>query len=508
MAEEKRATRSVPGSVPANFYTSKESGYTTKGNADKTRRTDNEKGFFGKTADKIKAKANNAAATLLGDRAIDYSQHSDEKLQEMIKKNPGSADAAGAQRELNKRNEAAGMATKAINIKNAQGGTDDMRFSSGNTLDDAATFGDTKAKDVPEKLRAMGKDPATTSREEAASLVASDNANNDVASKRGADYSNAVVEANENANEDENTNAEDETLSAGISTDEDSAAPRLTGKEYIEQSRKEMEDRFKASPEFKSIWSAWKNGDISKDTRNYFIADALAKFGQNIANIKSAQAHNDMWANIEKGDTQNPMENVDTNNQWQDYLKKDWQEAQRLKWEGKQKDLEGTVEVLNKTKLDDYAVNDRPELIKNSQMQKLAKTDPDLYGNIVQIAAITDGKTPYNGDDLVNITRSKSAIDQALKMGDKALEAMGLDNKQAKLLSELLEAQSKYAEEMEKAKVEGAKAGASATYASAGLTSAQANYQKAFNNIYKNTADAQKLKQWLPIGEFGAGLIK
>ena len=425
----------------------------------------------------------------------------------MINKNPGSADAADAQRELNKRNEAAGMATKAINIKNDQGGTDDMRFSSGNTLDDAATFGDTKAKDVPEMLKAMGKDPATTSREEAASLVASDN-NSNVASKRGADYSNAVVEANENASEDENTNAEDETLSAGISTDEDSSAPRLTGKEYIEQSRKEMEDRFKASPEFKSIWSAWKNGDISKDTRNYFIADALAKFGQNIANIKSAQAHNDMWANIEKGDTQNPMENVDTNNQWQDYLKKDWQEAQRLKWEGKQKDLEGTVEVLNKTKLDDYAVNDRPELIKNSQMQKLAKTDPDLYGNIVQIAAITDGKTPYNGDDLVNITRSKSAIDQALKMGDKALEAMGLDNKQAKLLSELLEAQSKYAEEMEKAKVAATNAGASATYASAGLTSAQANYQKAFNNIYKNTADAQKLKQWLPIGEFGAGLIK
>ena len=66
------------------------------------------------------------------------------------------------------------MATKAVNVTNAKGGKDDMRFSSGSTLDDAKTFGYTKAKDVPEKLRAMGKDPNTTSREEAAALTRTD----------------------------------------------------------------------------------------------------------------------------------------------------------------------------------------------------------------------------------------------------------------------------------------------------------------------------------------------
>ena len=163
------------GSRPANTYTNKEAGYTTKGNAEKTRRTDNEKGWFGKGIDKAKSMTNNAKAKVLGDRAMDYSQYSDKKLEEMKNKNPGSADSIAAQREINKRNEAAGMATKAVNVTNAQGGKDDMRFSSGNTLEDAKTFGDTKAKDVPEELRAMGKDPSTTSREEAAALTRTDN---------------------------------------------------------------------------------------------------------------------------------------------------------------------------------------------------------------------------------------------------------------------------------------------------------------------------------------------
>ena len=162
------------GSIPSNIYTKKEEGYATKGNAEKTRKKDN-RNIIQKAGDKAKSMTNNAKAKVLGDRAMDYSQYSDKKLEEMKNKNPGSADSIAAQREINKRNEAAGMATKAVNVTNAQGGKDDMRFSSGNTLEDAKTFGDTKAKDVPQQLREMGKDPSTTSREEAAALTRTDN---------------------------------------------------------------------------------------------------------------------------------------------------------------------------------------------------------------------------------------------------------------------------------------------------------------------------------------------
>lgn len=158
------------GSIPSNIYTKKEEGYTTKGNAERTRRTDNKKTF----GERNKTYFNNLAAELLGDRDYDMSNYSDDDLDKMIEKNPSSQEGILAQKERNRRDEEAGMATKEVNVTNAKGGKDDMRFSSGSTLEDAKTFGDTKAKDVPAKLRAMGKDPNTTSREEAAASTRTD----------------------------------------------------------------------------------------------------------------------------------------------------------------------------------------------------------------------------------------------------------------------------------------------------------------------------------------------
>ena len=86
MAEEKRATRSVPGIRPASSYTKKEEGYTTKGNAERTRRTDNKKTF----GERNKTYFNNLAAEVLGDRDYYMSNFSDYELDKMIKKNPSS----------------------------------------------------------------------------------------------------------------------------------------------------------------------------------------------------------------------------------------------------------------------------------------------------------------------------------------------------------------------------------------------------------------------------------
>ena len=417
------------GSIPSNIYTKKEEGYATKGNAKKTRKKD-DRNIFQKAGDKIKAKANNAAATVFGDRAIDYSQHSDEKLQEMIKKNPGSADAADAQRELNKRNEAAGMATKAINIKNAQGGTDDMRFSSGNTIEDAQTFGDTKAKDVPAKLEAMGKDPATTSREEAAALLKTDNPATPSTPTAGG--VGTVPSAPAPAP------TEPEGISTGISTDEpteDLSAPWKSTDEAVESIKNDINTKAAATPEMKSIWQAWKNGDIDKATRNYFIADAIAKFAGDMGNISHAQHANNMWANIESGNQLNPMENVKGDNQWQDYLKTDWKEAQKLKNEARSKEQLGNIdnqlEVSKQRGFDQYLANEKPEILKDSKWAKMAKEDPDSYATLQQLGQMIDGKSPLTADQLGNLIDAAGNAKLGNDIGQKQLEMLGLSKQQA-----------------------------------------------------------------------------
>lgn len=484
------------GSIPSNIYTKKEEGYATKGNAEKTRKKDN-RNIFQKAGDKIKAKANNAAATVFGDREMDYSQYSDEDLEKMKNKNPGSADSIVAQRELNKRNEAAGMATKAVNVKNAQGGTDDMRFSSGNTIEDAQTFGDTKAKDVPEKLRAMGKDPATTSREEAAALTRTDNSATTPAPTVG-----GVGTA-------PSTPTDGAALSNGISTDnptEDLSTPEADWKstdEIYETMKDDINNKAAATPEMKSIWQAWKNGDIDKSTRNYFIADALAKFAGDMGNISHAQHANNMWANIESGKQINPMENVKGENQWQDYLKTDWKEAQKLKNEARSKEQLGNVdinlEIAKNAGLDNYAMNTRPDLMKNSKMAKLSKENPDAAASVLQLCAISDGKAPYNGDDLINLTRTKEAIDQALKMGDETVKQMGTTTEILGLQKKMAEAQAEYARAAEEAKIAATKGGAAASYAAASLTSAQTRLQNTVNEVAEKTKGSEIMgKQMAP----------
>lgn len=290
-------------------------------------------------------------------------------------------------------------------------------------------------------------------------------------------------------------------LSNGISTDEptdDLSTPEADWKstdEIYESMKDDINNKAAATPEMKSIWSAWKNGDIDKATRNYFIADALAKFAGDMGNISHAQHANNMWANIEKGEQKNPMENVKGENQWQDYLKTDWKEAQKLKNEAKSKQQLGNVdinlEIAKKAGLDNYAMNTRPELMKNSKMAKLSKENPDAAASIFQLCAISDGKVPYNGDDLVNLTRTSAAIDQALKMGDETVKQMGTTTEILGLQKKMTEAQAEYAKALEAAKVAATKGGAAASYASANLTNAQTRLQNVTNEVAEKTKNSK-----------------
>lgn len=483
----------TPGYVPPTVHTTKEAGYTTKGNAEKTRRTD-------KTTGKLEsagAALSNLGASLLGDRAYDYRGYSDEELEEMIKKNPNSADAADAQRELNKRNEAAGMAKKPIMIKGANGEMKDMQFSTGHSISDADMFGDIKAEDIPDLLREKGYNPDEVSREEAVKILKGEVAPKPV-SKAAPAPSTAPT-----------ANTAPEAVSNGISTDEpteDLSTPEADWKstdEIYETMKDEINNKSAATPEMKSIWQAWKNGDIDKNTRNYFIADALAKFAGDAANISHAQHANNMWANIESGNQINPMENVKGENQWQDYLKTDWKEAQKLKNEAKSKqqlgNIDNNLEIAKKAGLDNYAMNVRPGLMKDSNMAKLSKENPDLAASVLQLCAISDGKAPYNGDDLVNLTRTSSAIDQALKMGDETVKQMGTTTEILGLQKKMTEAQAEYAKALEEAKVNSTKAGASATWASANLINAQTRLQNVANEVAEKSKNSEIMgKQMAP----------
>lgn len=487
----------TPGYVPPTVHTNKEEGYTTKGNAEKTRRTD-------KTTGKLEAAGaalSNLGASLLGDRAYDYRGYSDEELEEMIKKNPNSADAADAQRELNKRNEAAGMAKKPIMIKGANGEMKDMQFSTGHSISDADTFGDIKAEDIPDLLMEKGYNPNEVSREDAVKILKGEIAPKPVSKAAPAPSTAPANPAPAPTDE--------AALSNGISTDEptdDLSTPEADWKstdEIYETMKDDINNKAAATPEMKSIWSAWKNGDIDKATRNYFIADALAKFAGDMGNISHAQHANNMWANIESGNQINPMENVKGDNQWQDYLKTDWKEAQKLKNEARSKEQLGNVdinlEIAKNAGLDNYAMNTRPELMKNSKMAKLSKENPDAAASVLQLCAISDGKAPYNGDDLINLTRTKEAIDQALKMGDETVKQMGTTTEILGLQKKMTEAQAEYARALEAAKVNATKAGASATWASANLTNAQTRLQNVANEVAEKSKNSEIMgKQMAP----------
>lgn len=403
------ANPATPGYVPPTVHTNKEEGYTTKGNAEKTRRTD-------KTTGKLEsagAALSNLGASLLGDRAYDYRGYSDEELEEMIKKNPNSADAADAQRELNKRNEAAGMAKKPIMIKGANGEMKDMQFSTGHSISDADTFGDIKAEDIPDLLREKGYNPNEVSREDAVKIL-----KGEVAPKPVSKAAPAPSTAPANP-----APTDEAALSNGISTDEpteDLSTPEADWKstdEIYESMKNDIDNKAAATPEMKSIWQAWKNGDIDKATRNYFIADALAKFAGDMGNISHAQHANNMWANIESGNQINPMENVKGENQWQDYLKTDWKEAQKQKWEGKKKRMESMADILKQADLDDYVANSKVDIMSNSKAQKMAEENPTKFIHMLNTQRAIEGNPTMSNMDKNALVDAKADIEQAQRMG-------------------------------------------------------------------------------------------
>lgn len=310
---------------------------------------------------------------------------------------------------------------------------------------------------------------------------------------------------------------EEAALSNGISTDEpteDLSTPAWKDTdEAVESIKNDINTRAAATPEMKSIWQAWKNGDLGKDpaTRNYFIADALAKFAGDMGNISHAQHANNMWANIEKGEQKNPMENVKGENQWQDYLKTDWKEAQKLKNEARSKEQLGNIdnqlEVSKQRGFDQYLANEKPEILKDSKWAKMAKEDPDSYAVLMQIGQIIDGKSPLTADQLGNLVDAAGNAKLGNALGAKQFEMLGYSAEQAKESVEAL----KFANELNKAtkeyQIAAQKYGVDSIQAQNAAMWAQTAGQNLTNAFAKGTLDA-RMKQAIYKGvQFNAGPV-
>ena len=193
--------------------------------------------------------------------------------------------------------------------------------------------------------------------------------------------------------------------------------PRKNLDDIMGDYEKKYQESITATPEMKSIWEAWKNGDIDKSTRNYFIADAIAKFAGDMGNISNAQHANNMWANIESGNQINPMENVKGESQWQDYLKTDWKEAQKQKWEGKKKRMESMADILKEADLDDYVANSKADIMSNSKAQKMAEENPTKFIHMLNTQRAIEGNPTMSNMDKNALVDAKADIEQAQRMG-------------------------------------------------------------------------------------------
>lgn len=484
----------VPGSIPAGFHTNKEAGYTTtikgqntnKNNPAKVQRMTDAKG--------------NTTGYLLTDKKGNVLERQD-------------AQGKVIKDDYNKVSGITGMetdkaASKTQDVVDAAGNkTGKLRLTSDDTVykaEDAA--GDT-IKSNYSTMNAVTGMPD----EENAPVNYLDA--NKPAPAGSSAYNGGSGVASGSAGGSSSAGTE-EAMPAGISTDEpteDLSAPWKDTDEAVESIKNDINTKAAATPEMKSIWQAWKNGDIDKATRNYFLADAIAKFAGDMGNISHAQHTNNMWANIESGNQINPMENVKGDNQWQDYLKTDWKEAQKLKNEARSKEQLGNIdnqlEVSKQRGFDQYLANEKPEILKDSKWAKMAKEDPDSYAVLMQIGQVLDGKSPLTADQLGNLVDAAGNAKLGNDISAKQFEMLGYSAEQAKESVEAL----KFANELNKAtkqyQIDAQKYGVDSIQAQNAAMWAQTAGQNLANAFSKGTLDA-RMKQAIYKGvQFNAGPV-
>jgi hypothetical protein len=218
-----------------------------------------------------------------------------------------------------------------------------------------------------------------------------------------------------------------------------------------EEQRKAMYDKIfqELNPDEKGKWTnifqAYKDNKIDKAQRDYFIADALARWGKNMGNIMHANQTNAMWANIKSGNQINPDIDIGPN-EWQKYLKEDWAAAQKMKNEAKQKALTDTLDrtndILKEMDAADLMYNIEPRIYASSWM---GKKTPEEIAQFVMVKGYIDGNI-RNMNDAANVADYFGNLDITGKKGLEELRSMYLDNEGKVSLNEVSKVQAKHAE--------------------------------------------------------------
>ena len=270
----------------------------------------------------------------------------------------------------------------------------------------------TQTQTTPEQPAAEPPEQSQTQTPEVADNAGSNDTSN---------VDNGSTAGNEAATEEkvqEDTNQVQEELKS--KTDDELKA-------YLADIDKSLNTNDEEKSKMAGIFQAYKNGDIDKNQRNYFLADAIARFANNIGEIQDTKNQNALWANITSGNQKSA--NVDLSpNEWQNFLKTDWQEAQKRKNEAKSKatmeKVQTDMDLLRQAGVDKYLYNEFPEMVKDSKYMKLPD---DQRVAVAQMIAVQKG-APLNADQLGN---AYDAVGNAIlgnKIGEKTLEAMGLSN--------------------------------------------------------------------------------
>ena len=316
-------------------------------------------------------------------------------------------------------------ATWQDRIKNATASDDDIRkaaeeYKSGRYTPGPKTLEEFKKMgllDEQEQQTTVPDNAQTPEQTQTQTSNVADNAGSNDASN--VDNGNAA--GNEAATEEkvqEDTNQVQEELKS--KTDDELKA-------YLADIEKSLNTNDEEKSKMAGIFQAYKNGDIDKNQRNYFLADAIARFANNIGEIQDTKNQNALWANITSGNQKSA--NVDLSpNEWQNFLKTDWQEAQKRKNEAKSKatmeKVQKDIDLLRQAGIDKYLYNDFWEMVKDSKSMKLPD---DQRAAVAQMIAVQKG-APLNADQLGNVYDAVGNAILGNKIGEKTLEAMGLSN--------------------------------------------------------------------------------
>lgn len=182
-----------------------------------------------------------------------------------------------------------------------------------------------------------------------------------------------------------------------------------------------------------NIFQAYKNEQIDKGTRNYFLADALVKAATNVANVMDANVQNSMWSNIQAGRHVSPEMQQ---SEWNEMNKREWMNAQDLKHKLRENEMtERQKTALEIAKRDNMTEAEYKRVANVMGKKDFKDMTPDEVVQGLNLVKAMNGEAPLTADQAsMLMDASGNAKDQttltklAIQSAEKGNEAQALAN--------------------------------------------------------------------------------